>query len=1016
MKAVEDNTVEDNYERDMSGAEVENALQTLTDGTIIVGREDLNHSSIRTLLENLGHSSREDVRPGWADLIHPDDLAGTLDFFREPSGIRLSRFLNWGGQTVYMQMRGAPISNDSHKNLIVLTDVTERILAEQELEEQRKYLEEILHHSGDLLFVLDHEYRFVRYFHSVEDVNLFMSPDDYMGKSIFEIGFPLKALEIIVPALDGIRHHGGRTSVDYELTIREERLSFNMAISRRVAADGLSQLVCSVRDVTEKSRMEAELRQNASRFDLFFKNAMAGFFFMMLEEPVEWNDEIDKESVLDYVFNHHRIVKVNQAMLDQYGATEEAFLGLTPADFFAHDLLHGRQVWREFFDSGRALMVTDERKMDGSQMWIEGDYICIYDDEGRITGHFGVQRDVTERKIAERNLEEAREAAEIANRRKGEFLAHVSHEIRTPLNGIIGFSDLLSRCDLPHPTRQYAELTNQSAGMLLEIVNNVLDFSRLDSGRMQLKLEETDLRGLAREVVDAVLFQAHQKDLELLIDVAPGLPGSVLLDELRLKQVLINLLGNAVKFTETGEVELKLDMAGNRNSIRFSVRDTGPGMEEREKETVFQAFRRNDASPQSGSGLGLTIATQLVELMGSEISITDYPGGSIFQFVLDVRIVDPEEPVYSFGDDYRRALLLHRNRTASGLIARDLKAGGIIVHEVSSLEEFGAGLNSHSYDLIVLDENLYSPVILSLLEADPQPGATSVLLERIESNHPLVPDLPGRRTIRLRRPMDGATLAVALKGQARKEAGSSRRDDRPAMDGNNLRILVAEDNLVNMSLIRHMLSSLLPAAEILEAYDGSEALRLFSARKPHFALLDLRMPGLDGFEVARQIRRWNHTIPIIAVSAAIMDNERKKALSAGMNDFLSKPMNRAQFAVVLRRWLPSESSDRRDEKKDYVDRQVIQSNTGVHGSNLEALIMRGLSSLRQDISNLAHLNESRDLDGARATLHHMKGTALSLHLSALVEELEALRGILECEPVPGERLANLEERLGRLLG
>jgi len=953
-------------------------LSGLQDGTAILQKSDPERFFIEERLRNsLGRGRQSSTDPStdlsWAELIHSDDLARAMEFFQNPAGRIQLRMIGWGGQIRHYIVRG-----NLHDELVLLAffDATDFVHTSQELAQKEQYMHQLLVESGDLLFVVDQNLQIIQYYHAPDDSDLFISPEQYMGRSIFELGFPEEPLRIISSAVQRTADTGKRSFADYHLDLPTGRQWFNMVTARHTCPRDGIQIICTVRNVTERIQAEMQIKESNQRFELFFRNSLAGFFFMMLDEPVTWNDTIDKESTLDYVFSHQRITKVNKAMLDQYGAGEESLLGLTPADFFRHDELHGKQVWRELFDNGQAILQTDERRMDGTPFWVEGDYICMYDDEGRIVGHFGVQRDITERKRAERELEEAREKAEIAVQAKGRFLAHMSHELRTPLNGIIGFSELLADSDLGSPARQYAEFAHESAKLLLSVVNNVLDFSRLDAGKMQLMPVEADPWDLARQALDTVVYQAHQKGLELHLNLDPMLPSLLYVDATRLKQVLVNLLGNSVKFSSSGDVELKLDFDSSNQTIHFSVRDNGPGIAPDIRDHIFQAFRGTEYSADSSTGLGLTIASQIVELMGGELQLMDEKmKGSTFFFSIPVHVLDSEPRKFNWASGIEKVLIAEGSSTGIQAMSRVLQSQRFDLMTVRNLEELGSRLATNPFDLIIIDEQFYGAGLKTFLQQSASSDATVIFTCRLTDNMPFIPDsISGLKIRKITRPLDPVSLERLF-----RETSSKEVQKRPFKQH---RILVAEDNQVNLSLTRHMLESMLPGIQIIEARNGEEALKQTMEKKPDLVFLDIHMPGMSGIEAARQIRRWNQNVPIIAVTAATLDRERERCLEAGMNDFLSKPLLRKDFLDILNRWLSL------DRSESIVDQ--ISAKTGLDYAVVREILREAIVSLEKDLSMMEESRNAKDPSRMQKVLHHMKGTALSMQFASFAQFLENL--------------------------
>ncbi len=351
----------------------------------------------------------------WQHLIHPEDLEvatqNALRHWQDPSHPydQVVRYRHKNGSTVWIRCRGLAIRDGQGKPVRMLgahTDITQVKQQEAELLKANARLKELLNNTGDMVFVLDEAYTFIEYYrNNDQDSSLFVPPSFFIGKKVHEIGFPPEAERAITNALRAALATGSKQSVEYALPMPQEEQWYSLAVSALPrAAEQKRELICVARNITESKRAEVRVRESEKLLELFFSNSLDGFFFMMLDEPVVWDAGVDKKAALDYVFAHQRITRINQAMLDQYGARQEDFLGLTPNDFFAHDPDHGREVWTGLFDQGRLRIDSDERRFDGSPMWVEGDYLCLYDDAGRITGHFGVQRDITRRKELEKEL------------------------------------------------------------------------------------------------------------------------------------------------------------------------------------------------------------------------------------------------------------------------------------------------------------------------------------------------------------------------------------------------------------------------------------------------------------------------------------------------------------------------------------------------------------------------------------------------------------------------------------
>lgn len=475
-------------------------------------------------------------------------------------------------------------------------------------------------------------------------------------------------------------------------------------------------------DQTQLKTVQDELVRKDELFELFFKQSMYGFFFMMIDEPIEWHDGADKEALLDYVFEHQRITKVNGAMLSQYGAKEEEFLGFRPKDFFAHDLAYGRRIWGEFFDRGTWHLDTAEEKFDGTQMIINGDYICLYDKQGRITGHFGVQKDVTAERRMQDAIIEAKDEAQKANSSKSLFLANMSHEIRTPINAIVGFTDLILQTKLDDEQKNFAQKMQLSSKMLLGIVNDLLDYSKMEAGKLELERSCFDIQSVFNSLKSMFMGTAQSKKLSFSCSLDEKMPALLLGDELRLTQVLINLINNALKFTEYGFVSLRVAILSQTSQnivLRFSVKDSGIGMNEAEVGRLFSPFMQADVSTTrryGGTGLGLSIATKLVSAMNGKLEVFSEQGvGSEFVFDAEFGVVQSGtiaskcsiDVASSYPDfSHLKLLLVEDNAVNQEVVIAMLAKSGIALTVANNGKE--------ALDIIVRDDKFFDIVLMDL--------------------------------------------------------------------------------------------------------------------------------------------------------------------------------------------------------------------------------------------------------------------------------------------------------------
>jgi len=521
----------------------------------------------------------------------------------------------------------------------------------------------------------------------------------------------------------------------------------------------------------------------------------------------------------------------------------------------------------------------------------------------------------------ERELRAAKEAADRANRIKSDFLANMSHEIRTPMNGVLGTLELLDKtAGMDAKQRRYLKTAQGSARNLLTIINDILDLSKLEAGRLSLEQIEFDLHQQVEDVAGLLAGQAHRKGLELVCAIAAGTPRRALGDPTRLHQVLANLLGNAIKFTGQGEVVLRVEPAGE-NRLRFAVRDTGIGMTDSQQARIFEAFVQADGSTTrkyGGTGLGLTISRQLVALMGGTLTVKSAPGrGSEFSFALELAALETPAPETEPPDwGARRILVVDDNAASRQALAESLRAWGA---QPTTLESGTLALRAlreeqvagRPYRLALLDRHMPAMDGLTLaraIRADRAlESARLVMLDAEEApkGEAMAVDAWLQKPIRalelrdLLARMTGGDREVSLPAEA-LGGGEERRS--PA----EKRVLLVEDNEVNQLICNEMLMQLGLSTAI--AGNGREALQALERDVYDLVLMDCQMPEMDGYEATQAIRARERAhrqprLPIVALTAHAMPGDREKCLEAGMDDYLAKPFQYQEIKALLDRWL-----------------------------------------------------------------------------------------------------------------
>jgi two-component system sensor histidine kinase/response regulator len=524
-----------------------------------------------------------------------------------------------------------------------------------------------------------------------------------------------------------------------------------------------------------------------------------------------------------------------------------------------------------------------------------------------------------------KELAVARDEALAGSRAKSEFLATMSHEIRTPMNGVIGLTELLLTTRLDERQHQYAEGVRTAGHNLLSVINEILDFSKIEAGRLELEEIDFDLVELVEGVAELIGEAAQAKGLELLAYCSPELPAALRGDPGRIRQVLLNLAGNAVKFTESGEVVVRasLDEDGEeRLVVRFDVTDTGIGIPEGKRDRLFEAFSQADSSTTrryGGTGLGLAISRQLVDAMHGHLDVQSEPGvGSTFWFTLPLEVgAEPAPPASRQTSPLAglRVLVVDDNATNRAILHDQLHHWGMSVDVVAGAEAALARLRDaaaagHPYDLGVLDlcmPDLDGLGLARQVAADPAIAGTSLVLM---TSGPAVSEGEARAAsidAALTKPVLMSRLQCTL-----ERVVSERLPDQPVAPAPDRTVppkgtvLVVDDGEVNQLVAVGMLRHLGYATEVAE--DGQQALDAVRRRPFDAILMDVQMPGMDGYEATREIRRLEVggvRTPIIAMTASVTEGELERCLEAGMDDYQSKPVQKAAVAEVLARWVPA---------------------------------------------------------------------------------------------------------------
>ncbi len=808
----------------------------------------------------------------------------------------------WVESTIvpFMDEQGHP-----ERYISVRTDITARKVLEGQLSEQRAFYERISETMGEGLYVQDAEGR-CTYLNSEAEHLLGWPRDEFIGMPVHNTIHTLTATGSALPSEDcpimlTVRVNG-EWHGDDQVFVRRDGTTFPVeATSRAIVRDGVSYgSVVAFSDITERKNGELQIRLAQERLNLALEGSGLALW--------------------DWDIANDRVYLSDRWSLMLGGEQKEVILSSAQLYALVHpderQKIEGNLVavlkgLTEFYSVEFRVC-----RLDGEWIWVHTHgKVVERNGDGRVVRMTGTNADVTERREAEEALRQAKDAAEAASRAKGDFLANMSHEIRTPMNGIIGMTELALDTELNQEQREYLTLVQSSADALLTILNDILDFSKIESGKLDIENIEFSLEHMLRETMKSLAVRAHQKQLELLLHVVSDVPDRLVGDPGRLRQVIVNLVGNAIKFTHSGEIEVSVAaLAGapeGQARLRFSVRDTGIGIPRDKFKTIFESFSQADTSTTrryGGTGLGLTISAQLVQLMGGQIGLESTVGqGSNFYFTLDLPMLSsrPLADYQQTGQIAGMSVLVTDDNATNRRLLQEILTGWkmrptLTTNGQEALAELErATAAGNPYSLVLLDLQMpdmdgfelserirqhreYSVKTLMMLTSEGQRGHAARCRELGVSAYLMKPVAQSEL-------LDAIMTAL---GVSENIAPLLTRHSLKEMR-RRLNLLLAEDNAVNQTLATRLLEKM--GHTVTVANNGVEAVQHWQQGDFDAILMDVDMPEMNGYEATRLIREQEQSggghIRIVAMTAHAMQGAREECLSHGMDGYLTKPID-----------------------------------------------------------------------------------------------------------------------------
>ncbi|PKQ45459.1 PAS domain-containing protein [Confluentibacter flavum] len=824
---------------------------------------------------------------------------------------KLEHLVTSGGEK-FVKATKIPLKDSKGKSIGMVgisREVTNEYLIERDLRREKRYMDLLMDNLPDRIYFKNRDSQFIRCNMALAKMFGLSEPEALYGKTDFDFFGHEHAQEAFD---DEQRIMSERTSILNKLESYIKNGERFWELTTKIPIVSSKQEVIGIvgisHDFTEQKKLEDRLEKEKDFLQILMNNVPDYIYFKDMDS---------------------KYIRANKAIANFFKIDIDDLIGKSDADFLSKDAAHRYEKQDEaVLEKGVEIINKVEKlqDLDGNTIWLSVTKVPIRDKSSKIIGLVGVSRDATMQELTKKRYAVAKEKAEEANKAKSLFLANMSHEIRTPMNGIIGMADILSKSSLEPIQMEYLDIIVKSGQTLLSLINDILDFSKIESGNMELETVPINIRSIIEEVADIHLVPAGSKSTNLFTFIDPNIPEFVSGDYIRLKQIITNLVNNAIKFTSQGEVAIYVNHIANNDGfheIEFKVKDSGIGISKENQKKLFKSFSQVDASTTrkyGGTGLGLAISQRLVDQMGGALELDSSPDvGSTFLFkavfpisneAIRQNLILNKEALKG-----KRVLVVDNNETNRYILKNYLEAWSMEVVELNDgalAYDFlkKASLKGTTVDLILVDyqvPEINGKAFVQSLKQNPETRDIKlILLSSItQALNKDGFEVGLNKPIKMNQLLN--TIFKVLEMQYEDRVIEWAESENYQFAFKNKRFLIVEDNLINIKVARIVLSELSDHVEL--AHNGIEAIELFERQDFDIILMDIRMPLLGGIEATLKIRELekqnlvDFPVKIIAMTANTFQEDIERCLENGMDGFLEKPFKRKDLVTILQRVL-----------------------------------------------------------------------------------------------------------------